>query len=702
MRTKQLTWAKKIFIALHAVIFALVLAGCGKESSLQKRVGTVVPPAFTESANEEKEVVKVKAKGFNYDKDNLTYELVWSDEFDYEGAPDPDKWTYQTGGSGWGNNELQYYTEDGNASVKEGHLSIELRKEKKESNEYTSARMNSKASWQYGRVEVKAKLPKGLGTWPAIWMMPDESVYGNWPNSGEIDIMEHVGYDQDNVFSTIHTESYNHRIGTQKGKTVHIEGVSEDYHVYTLEWLPDEMSMYVDDTHVFTFKPTDFKKEPTSAEWPYDRAFHLILNIAYGGNLGGAKGTDDSCLPASMDIDYVRVYQAKEFSGMKGEDKVSPSGKEFTMGDRFLKADGNIIRNAKGEEVLLQGVNLGGWFVTESWMCPSGTKDEKTLRATLKGRFEEEGMRELVKIYQDAWITESDFDLIKEVGYNCVRIPMYYGNFMDDEGNLIAGAFDKLDWAIEQAEKRDLYVVLDLHGAPGAQSDMDHCGEADGGHKLWKYESWQDMTVRLWECLATRYKNCDTVAMYDLLNEPDKVDKALLWKVYDRIYKAIRAIDPDHMISFEAAWDWGFLPEPSERNWENVVYQMHFYAMGSGEADSHEVQENLVKNKLRECREYADKWNVPVYVGEFNLFAFNDLWTDFIKGFQAEHIQWTNWTYKVSSNYGNWGLYNNAKLTAPSASNDSFDALKEKLAKYTSDNFNRNEEFINMLKDALN
>ena len=245
-------------------------------------------------------------------------------------------------------------------------------------------------------------------------------------------------------------------------------------------------------------------------------------------------------------------------------------------------------------------------------------------------------------------------------------------------------------------------MVLDLHGAPGAQSDMDHCGEADGGHKLWKYESWQDMTVRLWECLATRYKNCDTVAMYDLLNEPDKVDKALLWKVYDRIYKAIRAIDPDHMISFEAAWDWGFLPEPSERNWENVVYQMHFYAMGSGEADSHEVQENLVKNKLRECREYADKWNVPVYVGEFNLFAFNDLWTDFIKGFQAEHIQWTNWTYKVSSNYGNWGLYNNAKLTAPSASNDSFDALKEKLAKYTSDNFNRNEEFINMLKDALN
>ena len=175
----------------------------------------------------------------------------------------------------------------------------------------------------------------------------------------------------------------------------------------------------------------------------------------------------------------------------------------------------------------------------------------------------------------------------------------------------------------------------------------------------------------------------------------------MLWKMYGRLYTAIRDIDPDHMISMEAAWDWGFLPDPKEKGWENVVYQMHFYAMAEGEAGSWEVQNNFVENKLRECKEHLASWNVPVYVGEFNVFAFNDIWTKYIAGFRENNIQWTNWTYKVSSNYGNWGLYNNAKLTAPSVANDSFDSLKEKFAKYTSDNFNKNEEFINTLKEAL-
>src|SRR5690606_15151789 len=132
---------------------------------------------------------------------------VWSDEFNKNGKPDPAKWSYQTGGNGWGNNELQYYTEGDNVNVEDGKLVITARKEAKGSNQYTSTRLVSKnkGDFLYGRIEVKAKIPKGVGSWPAIWMMPTTSTYGGWPTSGEIDIMEHVGYDQDMIHQSVHT-----------------------------------------------------------------------------------------------------------------------------------------------------------------------------------------------------------------------------------------------------------------------------------------------------------------------------------------------------------------------------------------------------------------------------------------------------------------------------------------------------------------
>ena len=144
------------------------------------------------------------------------YELVWSDEFDYTGLPNSEKWSYDVGGSGWGNNELQYYTENRteNARVENGNLIIEARKESYGGNNYTSARLitKSQGDWLYGKIEVRAKLPGGRGAWPAIWMLPTDWAYGGWPSSGEIDIMEYVGYDPGVVHGTVHTESYNHTL----------------------------------------------------------------------------------------------------------------------------------------------------------------------------------------------------------------------------------------------------------------------------------------------------------------------------------------------------------------------------------------------------------------------------------------------------------------------------------------------------------
>lgn len=235
--------------------------------------------------------------------------LVWSDEFNYTGLPDSTKWGYDTGGHGWGNNEKQYYTQKDpeNASVKNGVLRITAIKENFKGASYTSARLVSKnrGDWKYGRFEIKAKMPKGRGLWPAIWMLPTDWKYGDWPESGEIDIMEHVGYLPDSVFGTVHTGAYNHGIGTQKGANVFRSDLSDAFHVYILDWDENAIRIFVDNDLYFTY--TNEKK--TYREWPFDQRFHLLLNVAVGGNWGGKTGIDDAVFPQAMEVDYVRVYR---------------------------------------------------------------------------------------------------------------------------------------------------------------------------------------------------------------------------------------------------------------------------------------------------------------------------------------------------------------------------------------------------------
>ena len=240
--------------------------------------------------------------------------LIWSDEFDRDGVPDNTKWNYDIGDGcpdncGWGNNELQFYTNDpANVRVTNGLLVIEAKMDSVESKAFSSAKIVSrgKGDWRYGRVEVRAKLPKGVGTWPAIWMLPTDWKYGGWPASGEIDIMEHVGYDPGVVHGTIHTELYNHMKQTQKEGKITVDDGQEAFHVYAVDWTEDRMDFYVDD-HLYHTVIRDPKDDYRG--WPFDQRFYLIMNIAVGGNWGGAKGVDPKIWPQRMEIDYVRVYQ---------------------------------------------------------------------------------------------------------------------------------------------------------------------------------------------------------------------------------------------------------------------------------------------------------------------------------------------------------------------------------------------------------
>ncbi len=232
--------------------------------------------------------------------------LLWAEEFDYTGAPSPENWSYDTGDHGWGNNELQNYTNNPeNAFVKEGVLTI---KAIKTDEKWTSARLVSKnkRDFKYGRIEVSAKLPVGIGTWPAIWMLSTDWAYGGWPESGEIDIMEHVGYDPGVIHGTVHTKAYNHKIGTQVGDTIYVPDFYEQFHVYAIEWDSAKIDFFVDDYKYFTFE-NDLKGD--FANWPFDKAFHLILNIAIGGDWGGLRGIDPAMNEAIMRVDYVRVYE---------------------------------------------------------------------------------------------------------------------------------------------------------------------------------------------------------------------------------------------------------------------------------------------------------------------------------------------------------------------------------------------------------
>lgn len=238
--------------------------------------------------------------------------LVWEDDFSTGAYPSLKNWNFQTGGHGWGNEELQFYTDrhdnEANAYIQNGRLVIEARKEDYANRLYTSARLNTKKSWTYGRFTVRAKLPSGIGTWPAIWMMPDVPLYGDWPNSGEIDIMEHLGRLKNTIYSSIHTEATNHTLDNHIISSTIVDTATTDFHDYTIDWTPDQITGYVDGKAYFLAeKPFSDTQNGGNAYWPFHHPFHLILNLAVGGTWPGK--VDSSWNVQHFEIDYVRVYQ---------------------------------------------------------------------------------------------------------------------------------------------------------------------------------------------------------------------------------------------------------------------------------------------------------------------------------------------------------------------------------------------------------
>jgi beta-glucanase (GH16 family) len=242
------------------------------------------------------------------------YQLVWSDEFDGDSI-DMTKWAHETGGHGWGNNEDQYYTANpANSFVKDGKLHLVAKKEDFENKHYTSGKLVTygKASWKYCYVEAKAKIPRGVGTWPAIWMLSDAIKEGTgWPLCGEIDILEHVGKDEGKIHASLHSELYNHVKRTQQSSyAVDVGNIWDDFHTYAIEWTEDYVDFLFDGKSYCKFEKGENGNDTTDEGWPFNKNFYIILNLAVGGNWGGPE-IDEATLPWAFEIDYVRVYQKK-------------------------------------------------------------------------------------------------------------------------------------------------------------------------------------------------------------------------------------------------------------------------------------------------------------------------------------------------------------------------------------------------------
>lgn len=375
------------------------------------------------------------------------------------------------------------------------------------------------------------------------------------------------------------------------------------------------------------------------------------------------------------------------------KEKIPP--REKLQESDYLKVKNGKLIDKEEKEVVLRGVNLGGWLLQESWMCPVSGEDRKwanhdTLDA-LEARFSSEEVQELSDTYQDNWITEWDIKNIAEKGMNVVRVPFWYRNFMlDAEGTWLTEDMDKnpgfkrLDWVIETAGSYGMYVILDMHGCPGGQS-MDHCCGTLGKNELYTNETYQETMEILWKAIADRYKDNPIVAAYDIMNEPQNNGgyegensydpwQEDTWQmsnaIYDRMIKAIREVDGEHVITVEGIWRVSNLPDPREMGWTNVMYQTHLYDDDTG-----------FKQWVQAMADTRENYGVAGYIGEFqNLNG--------LAMCNAKNISWTTWSYKGTSDVGTFFWYTKV-LEDADPKTDSFEEIKEKWgSRLQTENFN--------------
>ena len=356
----------------------------------------------------------------------------------------------------------------------------------------------------------------------------------------------------------------------------------------------------------------------------------------------------------------------------------------------LVQARGRALYDAQGNYLQLTGINAGQILLQEGWMSPfaleplkntdgSYVKDangniqypeftEEEFRAGLKSNpnLADYDVEALLSYYYSCFFTEEDFRIIKEeLGLNTVRLPFYYLNILNEDltRKEETAAFAYLDWFVEQASKQGLYVILDLHGAPGSQSGYEHSGSAKREANLWHSEENVAATVDLWNYVSQHYLQTRPdlgkwIATYDLLNEPTYTYKGITtkecWAVFDRIYDAIRANGDQHVITFCCCWDFAALPDPADYSWENVQYQYHWYNWRN------DILPYDLFFAYQDLSNLGRNYEVPVLIGEFTAFEDKEAWDHMLSLYDQRGYSWTIWNYKTTVTgwwTSSWGVY---------------------------------------------
>lgn len=356
----------------------------------------------------------------------------------------------------------------------------------------------------------------------------------------------------------------------------------------------------------------------------------------------------------------------------------------------LVQAHGRALYDAQGSKLQLKGINAGQILLQEGWMSPFALEPskhadgsfvtdadgnlqypeftEEEFRAGLKANpnLADYLLEDLLQYYYSCFFTEEDFRIIGEdLGCNTIRLPFYYLNILNEDLSLKeeAEAFAYLDWFISNAAAQDLYVILDLHGAPGSQNGYEHSGAADQTAKLWGNQEYRAATIRLWEAIARHYTLTRPdlgaqIATYDLMNEPTYKSRGVTtkecWDFFDELYDAIRAQGDNHVITMEGCWDFGSLPDPADYGWENIQYEYHWYNWWSDKLPY------TLFHAYQDLSNIGRNYDVPVLIGEFTVFENRDNWAKELALFDNRGYNWTIWNYKTTVTgwwTSSWGVY---------------------------------------------
>ncbi|WP_220136715.1 discoidin domain-containing protein [Streptomyces himalayensis] len=407
----------------------------------------------------------------------------------------------------------------------------------------------------------------------------------------------------------------------------------------------------------------------------------------------------DTAKNSTEENDYPRGYTVQVSSdGSTWTQVAAGTGSRKATAINFAAARGRYVK------ITQTGTSANWWSVGEVNVYLNN--DDYSMNLAYQKRFGATTAENLITTHQDTWITAADLDNIKTMGMNLIRLPIGWTELLNLDGTWKSNAWTKIDWLIAQAAQRDIYVLLDLHTVPGGGCPWGSCGRIGPNlNGFWTNTTYQDWAVDIWQQMATRYKGNPAVAGYDLINEPlldygeDADDVNQKSQYYDRLYDAVRAIDPDHTIYIAAFFGWNNITPPATHGWTNVAYELHPYDFAGGK--DWNAQNNLVETQLADvaAKQKDPNWNVPVLYGEYSLYHFDDVWSKFMSGLNALNVSWTNWNYKVRGDHyngagGYWGFYNSNPSPVPVINNDTSATASAKIGQFGTGNFQPNTSFI--------